>query len=295
VPIDLHQLRTLVAAAEQGSLRRGAAVLGRRQSTVTAAIQSLERELRTPLFERAGRTKRPTASGSQLVDRVKAILQQIDDLPRIAAELEGLVRGPVRVGAGEGGVLYLLPPAIRQFRQRYPEADVIVRNQTTEETVRMLRAGDLDFGLRSRPPRAPGILYEEVGRADRVVIAPRRHSVLRRRRLTLADLAAHPFVMPWPHSTTRLLLETALAATGLPCRVVLEAGGWEVIKRYVALGLGIGIVPAFCVQPEDRAVLGARSVRHLVGQDAYGVLVRHGMPLSPSARELLRLIAPRLP
>jgi DNA-binding transcriptional LysR family regulator len=92
------------------------------------------------------------------------------------------------------------------------------------------------------------------------------------------------WVMPWQHSTTRRLIERCLADIGLEPRVALEAGGWEIVKRYVALGLGVAVIPEFCLEPADRRRLFACTVGHLFGRDRYGLAVRRGITLSAAAR-----------
>jgi DNA-binding transcriptional LysR family regulator len=123
-----------------------------------------------------------------------------------------------------------------------------------------------------------------------MLIAPPAHPLLKTRRLTIEKLAAQPFVMPWPQANARRVVEGQFAAKGLQYRVILEAGGWEVVKRYVALGVGIAIVPACCLTPADRRELGGRSVRTLFGQDVYGILVRKNHVLPRAAEELVRII-----
>ncbi len=99
--------------------------------------------------------------------------------------------------------------------------------------------------------------------------------------------------MPWPQATTRRLVEQAFAAQGLSCRVAAEAGGWELIKAYVALALGIGILPSCCLTKADRRGLGVRSATALFGRDTYGLLFRREHALSVASRKLLRLLAPQ--
>ena len=111
--------------------------------------------------------------------------------------------------------------------------EVVVRNQPTPETLAMLRAGELDFGLRALAQPPQGLEYRPCLPFDRVILASLRHPLITVKRVNLATLATHPFVMPWAQSNTRQIVEREFAAKGLSCRVVLEAGGWEVIKRYV--------------------------------------------------------------
>jgi molybdate transport repressor ModE-like protein len=293
---DPRHLAAFRAVARHGSFSRAARSIGRSQPTVTLAVQALETELGARLLERGGRGARLTAAGQALLDRVGPLLEGLETLStRFRETVSGAVAGPVRVGAGEGAVCYLLPGPIAVLRRRYPQVEVVVRNQPVETTLAELRSGELDFGLRSLAAVPAGVDYRPARTFDRVVIAPPKHPVLRVARPALADLARHPWVMPWPRSTTRRLVERALEAAGLHARVALEAGGWEVVKRYVALGLGIAVVPAYCVERADRSRLGARPVTHLFGPDAYGILTRRGRPLSRAARTLARLVDPGFP
>src|SRR5439155_9811489 len=91
-------------------------------------------------------------------------------------------------------------------------------------------------------------------------------------------------------STTRRLVELALEREGLRYHVALEAGGWSIIKRYVVLGFGIAVVPAFCIEPQDRGSLRTQSVSHLFGQDRYGLLTRRGEPARTGTRALIELL-----
>jgi DNA-binding transcriptional LysR family regulator len=286
--LDLRQLRAFVAVAREGTFERAAAALGASQPAVSLALRDLQAELEVRLIERAGRGTRLTAAGRALLERAGPLLAEWKALPAALADAAGEPgRGTVRVGAGEGAALYLLPGPVRALRSRFPACEVVVRSQPPEETLAMLKAGDLDFGVRSLRTPPAGIAYRPWQAFDRVLVARQGHPILAERRVTLPMLARHPWVMPSPRSTTRQLVEHALGAKGLPCRIAAEAGGWEVVKRYARVGLGIAVVPAFCVRGRDRQGLGLRSVTGLFGRDAYGILVREGRPLTPLAQALV--------
>ena len=155
----------------------------------------------------------------------------------------------------------------------------------------MLRQGEIDFALRSLPEPPADMAYFPFRTADRLVIAPPSHPIHSTKSLTLEVLARHPFILPWPGSATRKLIEGLFAERGLPLQVSLEAGGWETIKRYAGLGLGIGVVPDFCLEQTDRR-LAVRPARHLFGQDTYGIVTKRGREISPAARSLIAEIAP---
>jgi DNA-binding transcriptional LysR family regulator len=292
--MEIRHLRAFVAVIEHGSVTRAARALGLTQPSVSMTLGELRQELGgAPLFQRVGRGLDLAPAGRLLRELALPVLEGWRALPaRIQEGLGEAPHGPVRVGAGEGAVLYPLPEPLRRFRRRFPHVEVILRNQPSDESVAMLRSGELDFALRgwARAPR--GIAYQPTLRFPRMLIAPVGHPLLGARPLTLAGLAAHAFVMPWPQSALRQAIERALDAAGLACRIGLEAGGWEIIKRYVGLGFGIGIVPAFVLGAEDRRRLGARPVTKLFGEDVYGIATRSQPHLSRPAMELARLIAP---
>lgn len=292
--MEPQALRDFLAVVKHGGFSAAAEKVPRSQPTLSLSVKHLQDELGIALFERLGRRVKLTPAGEAFRDKAEILLDQLASLARFGQDSSAGVRGPVRVGAGEGGVSYLLPEPVRQFKRRHPEIEVIIRNQPVEESLGALKSGDLDFALRSleSPPRGFDYAPAPALRFDRVVIAPKEHEVHRVRRLTPSALAKYPLVMPWPRSTTRQLVERAFEAEDLQPKVAIEAGGWSTVKRYVELGLGLAIVPAFCVEPSDRRRLITRSVRHLFGQDQYGIVVKHGRQLSRGACELIDLIDP---
>jgi DNA-binding transcriptional LysR family regulator len=291
--VEIQQARVFLAVAREGSLSAAARRLYRTQPTVTMAVQKLERELGARLFERVGHGVRLTHAGHLLVESVGPLLEQWDRTRgRLQESADGVLRGPVQVGAGEAAILYLLPGPIRSFLRRHPRVEVVVRHQPAEETLAMLRQGEIDFALRSLPEPPADMTYSPFRTADRLLIAPRNHPIHRTKSLTLESLSRHPFILPRSGSATRKLIEGLFAERGLRLKVSLEAGGWETIKRYAGLGLGIGVVPDFCLEQTDRR-LAVRPARHLFGQDTYGIVTKRGRELSPAARALVAEIAPR--
>lgn len=290
--MEIQQARVFLAVAREGSFSAAARRLYRTQPTVTMAVQKLEREVGARLFERVGHGVRLTRAGRLFMESVGPLVEQWDRTSRRLQEsADGVLRGPVRVGAGEAGILYLLPGPIRSFLRRHPRVDVVIRHRPADETLAMLRQGEIDFALRALPEPPADMTYFPFRTADRLVIAPPSHPIHKTKSLTLEVLSRHPFILPWPGSATRKLIEGLFAERGLPLHVSLEAGGWEAIKRYAGLGLGIGVVPDFCLEQTDRR-LAARTARSLFGQDTYGIVTKRGREISPAARSLIAEIAP---
>jgi DNA-binding transcriptional LysR family regulator len=284
--VEIQQVRSFVQVAREKSFSRAASSLGRTQPTITAAVAALERQLRVKLFDRSPRAVVLTPAGQAFLELIAPLLESWEAAPGNLHEvLDGEMRGPVRIGAGEAAVLYLLPRPIRRFLEAHPQVEIVIRHQTQGETVTMLREGEIDFGVRSLERVPPDLAYEPFLSSDRVLISTRNHPVRRARKLTLDVLSKHPFVMPWRMSATRKRIERALGARRLPCRIAIEAGGWEIVKQYVAMGFGIAVIPEFCLERTDRG-LAARSVRHLLGEDSYGLVFRKGRSLSLAAKAL---------
>jgi LysR family transcriptional regulator, putative pyruvate carboxylase regulator len=290
--MEVQQARVFLAVAREGSFSAAARRLYRTQPTITMAVQKLERELGARLFERIGHGVRLTRAGQSLLESVGPLLEQWDRTrSRLQESADGVLRGPVHVGAGEAGILYLLPGPIRSFLRRHPRVEVAIRHRSAEETLALLRQGEIDFALRALPEPPADMAFSPFRNADRLLIAPRGHPIHRARSLTLESLSRHPFILPWPGSATRKLIEGVFAERGLPLKVSLEAGGWETIKRYAGLGLGIGVVPDFSLDHSDRR-LAVRSARHLFGQDTYGIVTKRGREPSAATRALIAEIAP---
>jgi DNA-binding transcriptional LysR family regulator len=285
--MEIQQARAFLAVARNGSVSRAALAIGRTQPTVTMAVHKLERELKTKLLERAGRGVRLTRAGEALARSLGPLIEQWDRVPSGVEESPGgPFRGPVRIGAGEAAILYLLPAPLRSFRKRHPVAELVIHHETADRVLDGLRDGSLDFGIRSLPGPPAEFDFHPFITRDRVLIAPPGHPALTRRP-TPETLSSHAFVLPRKGSTTRSLIEGAFARAGLELRISVEAGGWEIVKRYVALGLGISVIPAFCLQPSDRPRLAFRPVPKLFGEEVYGIVTKRGRAPSPAASALI--------
>ncbi len=289
--MEIQQARAFLAVAREGSVSRAARAIGRTQPTVTMAVHKLERELKTKLVERAGRGIRLTSAGEALARSLGPLIATWDSVPASLEEPDGgILRGPVRIGGGEAAILYLLPGPLRSFRRRHPQVEIVIHHETGDQVLDGLRNGSLDFGLRSLPAPPAEFEFQPLIDSPRTLIARRGHSVLRRP-ITIEALARHAFVLPRKGSTTRALIEGAFAGAGLSLRISVEAGGWEIVKRYVALGLGISVIPAFCLQPSDRPRLASSPLVKLFGNETYGFITKRGQAPTPAASALIEKLA----
>ena len=288
--MEIQQARVFLAVAQDGSVSAAARRLYRTQPTVTMAIQKLERELGTRLFERIGHGVRLTPAGHTLRASVAPLLEQWERMHgRVRTATDGVLRGAVRVAGGEGAILYLLPGPIRSFLRRHPRVELDLRQEASGELVALLRRGSIDFAVAPLRDPPPDISFLAFRRSEYVLIAPRGHVVHRAKGLSLEQLARQPLILPGPASGGRRSIEAAFAQSGLVPKIALEAGGWEMVKRYAGLGLGVGIVPDFALEPDDRR-LTSRRARGILGGEIYGLLTRRGKDPSPASRALIASI-----
>ena len=209
---------------------------------------------------------------------------------RLKERLSGEAQGVLRIGAGEAAVLYLLPRILKAFQKKHPKVRIILHHQRAGETLRMLKAGELDLGVRSLTLVPAWAVYRPSREYPRVAVCAKGHAFAKGGPVKLGELSQHPLLFPGSQSFTRVLVEEALTKAGLAYQVGLEAGGWEAIKTYAAEGFGVAVVPELCLTRDDRRRLAVRSTGDLFGQDSYGVVTRRGTALPPAARELIRLV-----
>lgn len=289
--LDVRAVRIFQAVALAGGFRKAAAALGLTQPAVSTAMKRLEEELGHELFVMVGRQKHLTDAGRELQALAGPALHdwgRIGD--RLDEALAGSPRGALRIGAGESSLLYLLPAVVSAYRRKHPAVTLTLVSQPYEESLAMLRDGSLDLAVRSLSRATPGVDSQPLRVVRRVLVTARSGGPRLGRRPSLAELAAHPFVMPHRKSTSRAALVSAMEGEGLRCRVALEAGGWEAVKLYVAQGLGIGLVPEIVVTGGDRRRLTAIPAGHLFEPERYGLLQAAGRPLSRAAQAMVEAL-----
>jgi DNA-binding transcriptional LysR family regulator len=290
----LQQLHGFCYAAQAGSISQAAERLFLSQPSVSLQIQALERELHTTLFERRGPKITLTPEGKMLYEEAWPLVEAIDQLAqRFAARRDQMETGRVDIAAGESTILYILPDYVAEFARTYPGIALKLHNVTGRDGMAMLRGGETDFVVGSMIEVPDDIEYRPMFFYDPMLITPRDHPLARQKRVTLAQVAKYPLILPPRHLTTWRVVELVFQQHNLTYQVKLEAGGWEVIKKYVALGLGISIVTSICLTgTEDLAAIPLGSY---FPQRTYGVVLRKGQVLSPPARRFIALFETQSP
>jgi DNA-binding transcriptional LysR family regulator len=288
----LRRLRSFCFAAQAGSISKAAERAMLSQPSVSLQIQALEMEFKAKLFQRRGPKIQLTPDGQVLYKLAWPLVEAVDSLPStFRAGRDGLEAGRVNIAAGESTILYILPETIKAFSRAYPGVDLRLQNVTGRDGLKMLRNEAVDFAVGSMIEVPEDISYLPTFRYDPMLITARDHPLASKPKVTIKDIAQYPLILPPQHLTTWRVVDYVFHKYGLNYRVALEAGGWEVIKRYVALGLGISIVTSVCLSGKED--LAAIPFNRYFPQRTYGVVQLKGKLSSPQATRFIEMLTAR--
>ncbi len=288
----LRRLRSFCYAAQTGSISRAAEQALLSQPSVSLQIQALELEFKAKLFQRRGPKIQLTPEGQALYKLAWPLVDAVDSLTAtFHASQSGIESGRLNIAAGESTILYILPEIIKQYAQDHPGIELRLQNVTGRDGLKMLRNDAVDFAVGSMIEVPEDISYTPTFRYDPMLIAARDHPLATKPRVTIKDVAQFPLILPPQHLTTWRVVDFVFHKYGLNYRVALEAGGWEVIKRYVGLGLGISIVTSICLTGKDD--LTAIPFNRYFPQRTYGLVQRKGKLPSPQAARFMAMLTER--
>jgi DNA-binding transcriptional LysR family regulator len=291
----LKPLRAFCQTVRLGSVSRASEALYVSQPAITLQLQALERELGVGLFERSGRRLTPTREGQLLYELAQPLVESLDGLGSSFREkVRGLDAGELNIAANSSTILYLLPKIVEHFRSQHPDVRLTLHNAVSADGTDLLRSDAVDLAVGSMLDVPQDLSYEPVYRFEPLLIAPPDHPLIKQRTLKLEDLSPYGLILPPKRLVTYRLVDLVFQQNRVPYTVALEVGGWEVIKQYVAMGMGISIITSICLTDADRDRLAARSLSQWFPARSYGVVVRKGKYLSPQARAFIELIQPDL-
>jgi LysR family transcriptional activator of glutamate synthase operon len=243
--MELRQLRYLVALADERHFTRAAAREHIAQPALSQQVRRLEEEVGLALVERTTRRVALTGAGELLVARARRILAEVETARDELQGLRGVQTGHVSVGA-----LHTMGPvdvslALAIFHERHPGVELTVREQSSEELAEMLRVDEIDLAFLSVTERieSHGLGLHQLISEELVALLPRDHPLGRRRRVRMAELSGDEFIGYREGSRLRELLEAAGRQAGFEPRVKLESNESQRIRRLVARGLGVAILP----------------------------------------------------
>ena len=296
--MKLQQLRYLVAVHENGlNITAAARQLHTSQPGVSRQLKMLEEELGFRLFEREGRAlTRITSAGEEIIARATNILREMQNIRRTSQELRKADGGSLSIATTHTQARYVLPSVIRAFRAKYPKVRLHLHQGTSEQIAELVVRDRVDFAIATGSDELfPHLVRLPVYRWHRTVVVPRGHALAGAGRLTLKKLAEYPIVTYVFSFSGRSSLPALFEAAGLSLDVALTARDADVIKTYVRIGLGVGIVASVAIDPAGDADLAVLDAQHLFDGHTTWIGFRRGSLLRAYMYEFIELLAPHLP
>ena len=296
--MNLHQFRFVQEAVRQKlNLTETAKALHTSQPGISKAILELEGELGVDIFARHGkRLRRVTEPGEEVLKAIEVIMREVNNLKRIGHEFSQQDAGTLSIATTHNQARYVLPGPIAQLRKRYPKVNVSLHQGTPEQVAKMLLEDVAEVGLATESlSNFEDLITLPCYEWHHVVVVPAGHPFTQVERLSLQQLAQEPLISYHPSFAGRSRIDQTFAAHKLKTNVVLEAIDADVIKTYVRLGLGVGIVSEMAMKDDPPGGdLVARPVGHLFGPNVARMAFKRGAYLRSFVYAFAQLVAPRL-
>jgi LysR family transcriptional regulator, cys regulon transcriptional activator len=295
--MNFQQLRYVRETVRQGlNLTEAARKLHTSQPGVSKQIRELETELGVEIFVRHGkRIVAVTEPGKAVVDVIDRLLQEAENLRQVGREFKDQTSGTLSVATTHTQARYSLPKVVGEFKRRFPKVHLTIKQGSPPLLAEMVTAREADIAIATEAlDDYPKLLALPGYEWNHCVVVPAKHPLAKVDRLTLADLARYPIVTYDPAFAGRSHIDEAFRTQGLAPDIVLSAVDSDVIKTYVELGLGIGIIAAMAFDEKRDRSLIALAAGHLFGTMTTRVAVRRGAALRGYAYTFLELFSPRL-
>lgn len=288
--MELTQLETFLAVAEEHSFSRAAQRLSRTQPAVSQVIRKLEASLGETLFDRAARDGSLTAAGVLLRDYALRLLALRREATSALGELKSLERGQLQLAANEYTCMYLLP-AIDAFRREFPHVNVTVHRMLASRIPEELNLRTFEIGVVSfRPDVSQFRTIAVYGDSLAFIVSP-DHPLARLERVSINDLGKQDFIAHHVASPLRRKVIEAFQRHRTPLNMVIELPTIEAIKRFVAMGNGVALVPHLAVAPElEAGLLVQVTVEELEVKRVLRLVHRRPATLSYAARAFLKTV-----
>ncbi len=296
--MNLHQFRFVQEAVRRNlNLTETAKALHTSQPGVSKAIIELEEELGVEIFARHGkRLKRVTEPGEHVLKSIELIMREVNNLRRIGEQFSAQDSGTLSIATTHTQARYVLPQPVAQLRQAFPKVNVSLHQGSPAQVARMLIDEVAEIGIATESLTQ----YDELVTLpcyewQHMLVMPRDHALANQERITLEDLAVQPLITYHPSFTGRTKIDEAFAARKLSPRVALEAIDSDVLKTYVRLGLGVGIVAEMAMKDDPPGGdLVARPAGDLFGMNVARVAFKRSAYLRNFVYKFAELVSDKL-
>jgi LysR family cys regulon transcriptional activator len=295
--MNLQQLRSIREAARRGyNLTEVASALFTSQPGVSRQIREVEDELGVIIFERNGkRLTGMTEPGKGILKIIDRLLLEAENLQQAGMEYSGQTSGTLTVAATHTQARYALPKVVQGFREAYPDVRIALQQSAPDHIAEWVLSGKTDIGIATEGlSQFPDLVSFPCYRWSHLVVVPDGHPLLARATIRLEDLAQYPLITYDKGFTGRSHIDDAFARAGVDTDIVLTAMDSDVIKQYVTLGMGVGIVASMAFDHGRDKGLRAVEASHLFAANTTRLAVRRGAYLRAYAYDFILRFAPEL-
>lgn len=295
--MKLQQLRFLIEVADSGlNVTQAAERLYTSQPGVSKQIRLLENELGFNIFERSGkRFTGITPAGEAIIQASRRVLLEAENFRRISEELRDEEAGTLTIATTHTQARYVLPRVVAEFTKRYPRVRLSIREGDPGRVADTVRRGEADLGIATEAlANTPGLVSLPAYTWKHCIIAPVGHPILGETHLSLKTLAKYPLITYDPAFSGRTRLDQGFTKAGVAPNLVLTAVDSDVIKTYVNLGLGVGIIAEMAFDPQRDTGLQALPAGQLFGTNTTRIAFRQGSLPRRFSLVFAQLLSPSL-
>ena len=260
--MDFDQLKGFYQVARLKSFTKAAGKLYLTQPAISLQVKALEKELGVRLFDRVGRKIALTDAGESLVRLAEEILGKVSEVRVVMDDLSQLRRGRFSLGTSDTTALYFIPALVKEFRGAHPNVEMVIHNRVSQEIVRRVMDCEVDVGIVSLPVEDPRLEVVPLLENSVACVVALDHRFAHRKMIRPRELAGEAFVSLEKSTTTQRRIDAFLSRHGVTPRTVIELGSFEIIKKFVGIGLGISIIPICAVDPRVDGLSVVRFARH---------------------------------
>jgi len=284
--MDINSLRAFVEVAQSGSFSRASSRLFLTQPAISKRIATLESQLDLKLFDRIGKKVFLTEAGSRLLPKAMEVLQQTDDIQRLASNMENQVSGPLILGTSHHIGLRRLPPVLKAFIKQYQDVNLDIRFMDSEQACQQVETGELELAIVTLPQNpAVNLVVQEIWPDPMAIMANQEHPLAKAGLISFKTLSDYPAVIPGKGTYTRAILDNALNAHQVKPEIAMSTNYLETLKMLASIGLGWTLLP---VSMKDRELVQL-NIKDLSVSRSLGIVTNQQRTLSNPARAMMEL------
>jgi DNA-binding transcriptional LysR family regulator len=267
------------------------------QSAVSHQIINLEKELKVKLFERIGKKVKLTEQGEILFDVTNKFVNELEDLNRIYADMRYGKGGRFVIATSSAVMAHVLPQVIRKFVDQFPKINIkLIACNFISEMQSLIMEGEVDLGIGVKSAQMPsqklGFLHWKF--FDTLLLTSKSHPLSKRKNIKLSDLAKYPHILYRKGTVMRRVVEEVFSRRELTFEIIMEMDMADNIKKYVDMGIGVGILSALTLTQEDKERFAIFNVTNIFGKVDIGIYISYSRYISTAMKEFIKLFAPEL-